>query len=168
MQSRQVAVRPDIGHLSKNKDSANRQIILVLLGLCVAFFQLVIFFAAESNFLQMPGRSATNPPDITYQTDKEGGALYFVSRQRETNTVSLQALSCSLPADIAPLFFKPIPLNHASINLLCTIPGIGPHLAEEIHEYISKHGPLTNVSDLKRVKGIGVKKSKQIALYAGI
>lgn len=56
----------------------------------------------------------------------------------------------------------PIAINSASLDALCAIPGVGPKLAEKILEYRKAKGPLKNEADLKKVPGIGDKKSKNI------
>ncbi len=70
-----------------------------------------------------------------------------------------------LPPDAAPFAFQPIPLNTASPELLTIIPGVGKHLAAEIVRYRQKNGPLQNLSDLEKIRGIGPGKGRIIAGY---
>jgi len=68
-----------------------------------------------------------------------------------------------LPAQLVPIFFQPIPINQASAELLISIPGIGPRLAEAIIAYRTKHGSLKDRAALLAVDGIGAKKAAIIA-----
>ena len=51
--------------------------------------------------------------------------------------------------------FRQIPINSASGDLLTTIPGIGPVLAERIIDLRQRSGPYQVPADLARVHGIG-------------
>jgi competence protein ComEA len=55
-----------------------------------------------------------------------------------------------------------ININTADKNALDKLPGIGPALAERIVEYRKNNGPFRDVSDLKKVSGIGEAKFKNI------
>lgn len=56
----------------------------------------------------------------------------------------------------------PLHINTAPVEHLCAIPGVGPKLAEKIIEFRKAHGPIKNESELKKVPGIGDKKSKKL------
>lgn len=56
----------------------------------------------------------------------------------------------------------PIPINTASAETLCAIPGIGPKMAEKIITFRNTHGPIKKEADLLKISGIGKKKSKNI------
>ncbi len=64
------------------------------------------------------------------------------------------------PARLAPLFFKPIPINQADEELLVTIPGIGPAFARRIIEFRGQHGRINAIEELDAVKGVGPAKLK--------
>jgi hypothetical protein len=64
----------------------------------------------------------------------------------------------SLPAKVANIFFRPIAINSADRELLCTLPGIGPVLAERILARRNITGGFKDPQDLLQVKGIGPKK----------
>ena len=65
------------------------------------------------------------------------------------------------PANLTPFFFQPLPINFAEIELLETINGIGPRLAEEIVRTRDTRGFFTGPDDLRNVPGIGPKRIKQ-------
>ena len=64
------------------------------------------------------------------------------------------------PARLAPLFFKPIPVNQADEELLITIPGIGPAFARRIIDFRQQHGRISAIEELDAVKGVGPAKLK--------
>ncbi len=51
-----------------------------------------------------------------------------------------------------------VDINSADVELLATIPGIGPKTAEAITSYRKDNGKFSSVDDLLNVKGIGEKK----------
>jgi competence ComEA-like helix-hairpin-helix protein len=56
-----------------------------------------------------------------------------------------------------------IDLNEGTREELTLLPGIGPHLAEEIVKYRQASGPFQSLSDLERVKGVGPSKIARLA-----
>lgn len=64
----------------------------------------------------------------------------------------------SLPPGVANIFFQPIPINRADENVLVSLPGIGPVLAERIVRHRMEHGPFGKTEELLQVAGIGPKK----------
>lgn len=69
------------------------------------------------------------------------------------------------PVHLAPFFFQPMPVDKVNIDLLVTIPGIGPKLAEKIIMLKrEKDGPISK-DDLRKIKGIGPKKLAKIDFY---
>jgi competence ComEA-like helix-hairpin-helix protein len=63
-----------------------------------------------------------------------------------------------LPPQVANLFWQPIPVNRADADILTSLPGIGPVLAERIVQHRKQHGPFRLKNDLLQVEGIGAKK----------
>lgn len=55
-----------------------------------------------------------------------------------------------------------ISLNNASIKQLCTLPGIGESIANNILEYRNNYGCFNSVEELMNVKGIGIAKFNKI------
>ena len=67
------------------------------------------------------------------------------------------ALACGLlVAGAEPVEIRPLELNHATLEELQTLPGIGPRKAEAIIE-LRKKRPFTRVTQLLEVKGVGRK-----------
>lgn len=58
-----------------------------------------------------------------------------------------------------------ININTADENALGLIPGIGPKIAKRIVDYRDKNGEFSDISDIKRVNGIGEKKYSEIKDY---
>ena len=69
----------------------------------------------------------------------------------------------SMAASLTPFFFIPVPINSASRQLLVTLPGIGPGLAERIVRYRRQHGPLQGRDQLLKVRGIGPHRLRALA-----
>ena len=60
---------------------------------------------------------------------------------------------------------KNVPVNHAAPELLTTVPGIGPALAERIVAEREHSGLFRGPNDLTRVHGIGEKRAAQFKHY---
>lgn len=69
------------------------------------------------------------------------------------------------PAQVAPIFFQPIPINQAGLDTLRVIPGIGQRLARAILDYRERTGGIADREALLNVEGIGAKKAAIIASY---
>ena len=69
----------------------------------------------------------------------------------------------SIPPYSTPFFFNPLPVNSADRELLMTIKGIGPVLAETIINRREKEGLISNVSDLQNIPGVGHKRAQSLA-----
>lgn len=55
-----------------------------------------------------------------------------------------------------------VDINHAEVEELTRLPGIGATLAERVIAYRVAHGPFTRVEELNNVNGIGNKVVEQI------
>ena len=58
--------------------------------------------------------------------------------------------------------YQLISINSASINELCTLPGIGESTAVKIIEYRNNYGGFNSLEELKNISGIGEKKYEKI------
>lgn len=76
------------------------------------------------------------------------------------------SLSRVMPPRQAPLFFLPIDLNRADAEVLDTLPGIGPRLAERIIALREEKGGFRSTEELLAVKGIGPGKLKAMEGFA--
>jgi competence ComEA-like helix-hairpin-helix protein len=64
-----------------------------------------------------------------------------------------------VPAIVTPFFFELIPINRADKEILMSVKGIGPALANDIVEYREQFGPIKTSADLQKIKGIGPKRA---------
>jgi len=62
--------------------------------------------------------------------------------------------------NLAPFYFQKINVNTANSELLQTLQGVGPSLAEAIITCREQSGPFHSVEDLRRIKGIGEKRAE--------
>ena len=82
-------------------------------------------------------------------------AVNYVRREhlKQNNTALVEIMSIR------------ISINGADADDLTNLPGIGPSIAHRIVEYRQTHGTFKNLTDLKKVKGIGDKLFKKILPY---
>ena len=66
------------------------------------------------------------------------------------------------PDYLAPFYFKPININTAKVEILTTIKGVGPSLAQAIVEHRTEKGRIENVNDLMDIRGIGKKRAESL------
>jgi competence ComEA-like helix-hairpin-helix protein len=69
----------------------------------------------------------------------------------------------SMPLSYYPFFFLPLPINRADKELLMTIKGVGPSLAESIVTHRQKVGQLVTLRDLQKIPGVGEKRATALA-----
>ena len=145
--------------------------VLLLFALCILgvtavrngwIFDLSRQVAAPQKLAWCDGSVATGlyrvPTDAPYPAGEE-------QPQAESAPGQESKTSRKPPAKLAPLFFKPIPINQADEELLITIPGIGPVLARRIIEFRGQHGRITAIEELDEVKGIGPAKQEKLKAH---
>ena len=85
------------------------------------------------------------------------GLLLFTNHPQTTGSlpqamIHLEQVLVLLPQFVQP---QPVDINHAYVDELITLPGIGPALAQRIIDYRTEYGPFESVEDLEHVSGIG-------------
>lgn len=89
--------------------------------------------------------------------------LHFVKPNMLIVEKSLVAGGGSVPARYTPFLFALIPINSADKDMLMTVNGIGPAMAENLFLYRQKFGRFKTSSDLENIHGIGPKRAAQLA-----
>lgn len=69
------------------------------------------------------------------------------------------------PPQFTPFFFKPVPLNSCDKNLLLSIRGIGPSIADAILKTRADIGNFHDMQDLLLVPGIGKTRMHQFSKH---
>ena len=143
-----------------------RPLALLLFALCI-----LSVTAVRLGWFAEPHRQEQAPQKLAWCDGSLATGLYRVpadaeypAQEKEPRAEPRQgretAASKKPPARLAPLFFRPIPVNQADAELLITIPGIGPAFAAKIIEFREQHGRITAIEELDAVPGIGPAKLK--------
>lgn len=111
--------------------------ILLAIPLCFC----ILWAAKDSGMLPAAPTNKKAPPVQTFEITSDGSP----EEEARKSIFNLQQ----------------IPVNAAGTDLLQTIPGIGPKLAEKIIAERDGIGPFTSADDLARVHGIGPKRIQQ-------
>ncbi len=69
----------------------------------------------------------------------------------------------TVSARCSPFLFTAMPINEADKDMLMTVDGIGPVLADDILAYRHRRGPFTSSRDLLDLPGIGPKREKKFS-----
>ncbi|MBW2659510.1 MAG: helix-hairpin-helix domain-containing protein [Deltaproteobacteria bacterium] len=77
----------------------------------------------------------------------------------KTSLILSHGSPSSIPADLTPFFFKKLPINSAGKELLMTVKGVGPKLAESIIDARTQIGFFHSHADLLDIKGVGLKRA---------
>lgn len=89
---------------------------------------------------------------------KNGTRLIF----QETPTRCLRRGTLGLEGWKSRTLGLPVAINEASSSDLVAIPGIGPHLSEQIVRRRTEQGPFTSWKELLDMKGVGEKRREAI------
>ena len=135
----------NMNHESKSKRDERFTIILIIgyIFLFLFFMQRVLYDNREI--------LVQKPYDL--QADLMQFDSIIDDRQGRASTYSI-------PAEFSPFFFEKMDINEAGKELLMTIKGIGPKLADSILQSRLEYGPFTKVEDLLKIKGVGSKRAK--------
>jgi competence protein ComEA len=114
----------------------------------------------EGLYLFTPEQLKNNFPGIDFLKEK-------TTQHKNPGVHAIQyndhiAQPVNLPPAVANIFFQPIPINSADKNILVSLPGIGPVLAEKIVQRRNQHGPFRSKDELLLIAGIGPKKYKAL------
>jgi DNA uptake protein ComE-like DNA-binding protein len=138
----------------------DQNILLRQLCLLLAFAVItLLFFCYENLNYFLPGWEGKG---MIQQLSWNGNELTIVHQEQPVNDFDAVLF---VPVDLNPMFFQRIPINEADCELLMTVPGIGPTLAQNIHSTRRVLGRFKNADDLLSIPGIGRKKSNQFKEY---
>lgn len=177
---------------TENSSHDSRMIVLVLIGLCICLPHL---YTILGRTLGCRNKSINQPRIVWFETvAAQGSGLYKLDASSDTwqamsatfgfhlpveslspggdailpayrLQVKVLPQAISPPAQAAPIFFQPIPINQASLETLMVIPGIGKRLAASIIAYRDRAGGIDDRTSLLAIEGIGEKKADIIAGY---
>lgn len=170
-----------------------RMLVLVLIGLGICLPQLYNFLGRAPEYRNKPQNQSRivwletaaaqgsglywlDAPAETWQGSFAALGLYFPAAESPMSggdfllpayrlQANVQPQAISPPAQAAPIFFQPIPINQSSFETLMVIPGIGRRLAATIIDYRDRAGGIDDLASLLAIDGIGEKKAAIIAGY---
>lgn len=151
MSRREVPIDHQLTQGNKNY----KIIVLLVLGLFILTWQVLdSFFYNRTISNPSPQKSTFSNLYLT-----QSGELVAHGTSQQKNLIPVNGSTiASIPIPIRPLFFLPVSINQADRVLLESIPGIGPHLSQQIVSYREKHGEFTDFQELMDIHGIGKKK----------
>jgi len=120
---------------------------------------------SDGLYLFTPEQLEKKYPGLLYPSSEKSGTT-----GQEQTVFAIQYKGDSpeaarLPPMVASIFSRPISLNRADKNILTTLPGIGPVLAERIVQRRKELGSYRTVDELLQVTGIGPGKLARMAEY---
>lgn len=68
-----------------------------------------------------------------------------------------------VPSHLTPFFYQPVKINIADREMLETVKGVGPSLAEKILTHRRLVGTFNDPMDLQKLSGVGRKKAEALA-----
>lgn len=129
--------------------------LLLILGICLVMSAVLRAYNSSSAIVTHQKKKfylAWDRSQLVVFNNK-----YEADEYNETNT---------LPPQLCPIFFYPIPLNYAGKDLLETLPGVGPVTAQVILEKRLELGAIMSSEQLMSIKGIGQKTAAIIEKYS--
>jgi len=140
-----------------------------LQGLIVKLLMLavtvgVLYWAVEPEIISEPEQSVTVLPlTADAQGGDEPGEASEVQQDVPVRPVQTSAVSRSA-RHVSPrrAVTFPLDLNHARIEELMELPGIGEKLAQRVVEYRQNQGGFRSVDELRKVRGIGEKRMERL------
>lgn len=81
----------------------------------------------------------------------------------DCNNIIVSSLPRRKSSDMAVFFFEPIPINQAKFELLQTVKGVGPKLAQKIIDYRKRFGPFADEKSLEKLAGVGERRARYLA-----
>ncbi|MBT2284334.1 helix-hairpin-helix domain-containing protein [Paenibacillus polymyxa] len=114
--------------------------------------------------VQTTSQTNDNPPDTSNSTEP------VVQGTNSNPSVTSETALGSNPSVVREEVSDngKIDVNTAPVSKLTELPGIGEKKAQAIVDYRNAHGPFAKVSDLTKVKGIGIKMLEKMAPYVQI
>ncbi len=107
----------------------------------------------------------TSPYGTVLRKEKGNGPhvyLHLADSLQLVVATSSEGNGGPVPAHYTPIFFLPVPINNADKELLMTIKGIGPALADKIVSYREQFGPFKNSLDLQKLHGVGARRAANL------
>ncbi|OAX47258.1 ComEA family DNA-binding protein [Paenibacillus sp. AD87] len=117
----------------------------------------------ETNLVDATAGKVVDQTVAVKQTDTPTDGTQTKSEAAVVSTDNNQAMVSNEAVDNGK-----INVNTAPAAKLMDLPGIGEKKAQAIIDYRNSHGPFTKVSDLTKVKGIGMKMLEKMAPYVQI
>lgn len=117
----------------------------------------------ETNLVDAAAGKVSDQTVAVKQTDNPTDGTQTKSEAAVVSPDNNQALVSNEAVDNGK-----IDVNTAPAAKLMDLPGIGEKKAQAIIDYRNSHGPFTKVSDLTKVKGIGMKMLEKMAPYVQI
>lgn len=143
---------PDFHNSQDEKDY--KTIVLLVLGIFIVACQALPSLFSTSTASDIFAHTTA----IHISRDQQQIRLHALSMPVTAGNHQNLELVPSLPNQMRPLFFQPISINESDQLLLESIPGIGPHLSEQIVSHRNDQGVFASYDELLNIHGIGVKK----------
>ncbi|MFW2367940.1 MAG: ComEA family DNA-binding protein [Desulforhopalus sp.] len=152
LERRELANNCGINHLANDKTRQQRDgrlTILLAFGGCFLAFVLI-------GYLVVPVLHSRGVSDCKKLTISVANVLMVDScRERKDKT--------TIVSHLTPFFYEDVQINKADKEMLMTVKGVGPSLADKILEYRKTKGPFNNPKDLLNLDGVGRKKGATLA-----